>query len=60
MRVEQVLAVSRSIGDKDFKRFIISDPEITSMDISYLDSILILATDGIFKSFGKEELSSLV
>lgn len=56
LRVEGVLQVTRSIGDKDFKQYLSSVPEICSMNIKANDQVLILSSDGIFEKIPKEEI----
>lgn len=43
-RVEGMLAVSRAIGDKFLKSYVIPDPDVVVHDISADDSFLVLAT----------------
>ena len=51
MRVSGVLSVSRAIGDISYKEYISSEPEISSIQISHQDQLLILSTDGLYKSY---------
>ncbi len=53
MRVQGVLSVSRAIGDLHYKQFLTSEPEISSIQICPQDNLLVLATDGIFKTYEK-------
>jgi serine/threonine protein phosphatase PrpC len=45
-RLEGELALTRSIGDINFKRFMSSDPEILVHELKEGDEYLFLATDG--------------
>lgn len=45
-RLEGELAISRSIGDINFKRFMSSDPELIHHKISDQDEYLIMGSDG--------------
>ncbi|KAL8536524.1 hypothetical protein ACS0TY_011934 [Phlomoides rotata] len=47
-RVEGVLAMSRAIGDKNLKPFVISEPEVTFTRRDKDDEFLILASDGMW------------
>ena len=55
-RVEGVLAVSRSFGDRLLKRWIIPDPEVIAHKINIKnDLFLILATDGVWDTVSNQE-----
>ena len=56
LRVQGVLAVSRAIGDLHYKQFLTSEPEISSIQICPQDNLLILSTDGIFKTYSKSSV----
>jgi len=47
-RLEGELAISRSIGDINFKAFMSSEPDIFVYEITEADDYLILATDGFW------------
>ncbi|XP_039116668.1 disease resistance protein RPS2-like isoform X2 [Dioscorea cayenensis subsp. rotundata] len=51
-----VLPVSRSIGDRYLKPFIIPDPEITVVQRTSEDEYLILASDGLWDVMSNEEV----
>ena len=53
MRVQGVLSVSRAIGDINYKEYLISEPEMSSIQITAQDQILILSTDGLYKIYSK-------
>ncbi len=47
-RTEGVLAVSRSIGDYRFKRYVVGDPDVLSHVVTPNDKFLVLASDGLW------------
>ncbi|XP_074556748.1 putative protein phosphatase 2C 24 [Curcuma longa] len=47
-RVSGMLAMSRALGDKYLKAFVISEPEICVLDRSAEDECLIIASDGLW------------
>lgn len=47
-RLQGELAISRSIGDFNYKDYISSAPEITEYQLTSSDNFLILATDGFW------------
>ena len=48
LRVQGALAVSRSIGDKDFKQYLSNVPEINIYDITGQEKFLIIGSDGLW------------
>ncbi|KAI3496408.1 hypothetical protein L1887_38769 [Cichorium endivia] len=54
-RVFGVLAMSRSIGDRYLKPWIIPDPEVTFIPRAKEDECLILASDGLWDVMSNEE-----
>lgn len=54
-RVFGVLAMSRSIGDRYLKPWIIPDPEVTMVQRAKDDDCLILASDGLWDVLSNEE-----
>jgi len=54
-RVDDVLAVSRSIGDAALKQWVIPDPEIQRLELSSPDQFLLLASDGFWDVFEDQE-----
>lgn len=60
MRVQGVLSVSRAIGDISYKEYISSEPEISSIQISHQDQLLILSTDGLYKLYSKSYVANKV
>lgn len=47
-RVEGILAVARAIGDIHLKKWVISQPEIKTRELTLDDTALVLATDGVW------------
>jgi serine/threonine protein phosphatase PrpC len=60
MRVGGVLSVTRAIGDISYKDYLISDPELSSIQICPQDQYLILSTDGLYKIFSKQYVAKKV
>ncbi len=55
-RVMGVLEVSRSIGDGQFKAHgVVATPDVRKLSLTANDAFLILACDGLWKSFTSEE-----
>jgi len=59
-RIDGKLAVSRAIGDLEFKKWAISKPECIKTNISNDDMFLILATDGLWDVVTNEIASKMV
>lgn len=53
-RVGGLLALSRAIGDRYLKRYVISEPEVTCMQRTEEDECLILASDGLWDVISNE------
>lgn len=60
MRVQGVLSVSRAIGDINYKEYLISEPEISTIQINPQDQFLILSTDGLYKLYSKQYVADKV
>ncbi|XP_027329632.1 protein phosphatase 2C 16-like isoform X2 [Abrus precatorius] len=58
-RVFGVLAMSRSIGDRYLKPWIIPEPEVTFLPRTKDDECLILASDGLWDVMSNEEVCDL-
>jgi len=56
LRVNGVLSVSRSIGDKNLKEYIIPDPDSVVVHIDKSTQFLIMATDGLWELFTHQEI----
>ncbi|KAF8025637.1 hypothetical protein BT93_F2471 [Corymbia citriodora subsp. variegata] len=54
-RVEGILSMSRAIGDRFLKPWVIPVPEVTFMTRSEDDDFLILASDGVWNVMSNEE-----
>ncbi|MCO5584184.1 hypothetical protein L7F22_038107 [Adiantum nelumboides] len=61
-RVNGQLAVSRSIGDYDFRKYgVVSEPEVSGWhQVSEKDKFLIVASDGIFEKLSPEEVCDVI
>ncbi|CAA7043051.1 unnamed protein product [Microthlaspi erraticum] len=55
-RVFGVLAMSRSIGDRYLKPYVIPEPEVTFMPRSREDECLVLASDGLWDVMSNQEV----
>lgn len=60
LRVQGVLAVTRAIGNAQYKDFIISDPEVSSVTLSPQDKFLIISTDGLYRIYNKQKVAEFV
>ncbi|OQS04866.1 phosphatase 2C [Thraustotheca clavata] len=58
-RVEGILAVSRAIGDRMLKPYVIAEPEITQHERSDDDAFIILASDGVWDVLPNDEVARL-
>ncbi|CAN8239549.1 unnamed protein product [Cochlearia groenlandica] len=58
-RVLGVLAMSRSIGDRYLKPYVIPEPEVTFMPRSREDDCLILACDGLWDVMSNQEVCEI-
>ncbi|KAG8376184.1 hypothetical protein BUALT_Bualt09G0036800 [Buddleja alternifolia] len=54
-RVSGVLAVSRSIGDRYLRPYVVADPEVTIVPRAKEDKCLILASDGLWDVMTNDE-----
>lgn len=59
-RVQGVLAVSRAIGDKLLKTFVIPDPDVITHELSEDDAFLVLATDGLWDVMSNMDVTSAI
>ncbi|GFY76536.1 hypothetical protein TNIN_251711 [Trichonephila inaurata madagascariensis] len=57
-RVNGILAVTRALGDPDHKRYISSEPEITTIELDGTEDFLILACDGLWDGMSPEDVTS--
>ena len=54
-RVEGDLAISRSFGDKDLKRWVTAQPDFQSHWLCDSDEFLILASDGLWDVLSNQQ-----
>lgn len=59
-RVNGMLAVTRSLGDKFFDNLVVGNPFTTSVEILPSDKFLILACDGLWDVIGDQEACELI
>jgi len=59
-RVEGVLAVSRAIGDRLLKDYVIPDPDVVRWVCSSDDMYIVLATDGLWDVFTNQQVGSIL
>jgi len=59
-RVNGILAVSRSIGDYNLRALVISDPEVTRIELQKSDEFLVVASDGLWDGCTGEEMIEIV
>lgn len=59
-RVEGILAVSRAIGDRMLKEYVIPDPELVEWKVSTEDMYLVLATDGLWDVLDEAEVGKIL
>jgi protein phosphatase 2C len=59
-RVEGILAVTRSIGDRRLKRYVSSRPDIVTRKLRPGDDFLILASDGVWDVLSSQASCDLV
>lgn len=53
-KIQGKITVSRAFGNAELKQVIISTPESTNYPLTQEDDLLILSTDGLFRSFTDE------
>jgi len=59
-RVEGVLAVSRAIGDRLLKDYVIPDPEFVTWACSSEDMFMVLATDGLWDVLDNDQVAKML
>ena len=59
-RVNGILAVSRSVGDNNLKKFVIPDPEITRFELQEEDEFVIIASDGLWDVITPAQMIDIV
>lgn len=58
-RVEGILAMSRAIGDKTLKKFVIPDPDTVTRELKPGDKFVVIGTDGVWDVLRNDEVASL-
>lgn len=59
-RVEGILAVSRAIGDRMLKPFVVAEPEVKQFTRTKADRYVVLASDGVWDTVSNEDVAQLV
>jgi len=59
-RVNGQLAVSRAIGDGEYKPYITAEPDVTTVALQPSDEFLIVACDGLWDTVTPEEATEIV
>lgn len=59
-RVEGILAVSRAIGDRMLKPFVVAEPEVKKFTRTETDRYVVLASDGVWDTISNDDAAQLV
>ncbi|EEY56002.1 protein phosphatase 2C, putative [Phytophthora infestans T30-4] len=59
-RVEGILAVSRAIGDRMLKPFVVAEPEVKKFTRTEEDRYVVLASDGVWDTVSNDDAAQLV
>jgi serine/threonine protein phosphatase PrpC len=59
-RVESILSMTRAIGDKRLKQFVIAKPDVKTHKVDESDHFLIIATDGIWDCISNTMAAAIV
>lgn len=59
-RVEGILAVSRAIGDRMLKPFVVAEPEVREFKRTSKDRYMIVASDGVWDTITNDDAAQLV
>lgn len=59
-RVNDMIAITRALGDLTMKDWIISDPHVEGKEIEEDDELLILACDGVWEVLSDQEALDLI
>ncbi|KAG8192145.1 hypothetical protein JTE90_027788 [Oedothorax gibbosus] len=57
-RVNGMLAITRALGDADYRPYISSEAEMTTIDLDGTEDFLVLACDGLFDGMTPEEVTT--
>ncbi|GAM26452.1 hypothetical protein SAMD00019534_096270 [Acytostelium subglobosum LB1] len=60
LRVNGVLSVTRAVGDRNLKEFVIADPDTIVHTLTKQDQFIIMATDGLWDVFTYQEASDFI
>jgi serine/threonine protein phosphatase PrpC len=55
-KIQGELSVSRAFGNAEHKKLIIATPEIRDHQLNETDDLLVISTDGLFRSFTQEHV----
>lgn len=58
-RVEGILAVSRAVGDRMLKPFVVAEPEVREFRRSANDHFVIVASDGVWDTMSNDDAAQL-
>ena len=56
-RVDGSVAVSRAIGDMNYKKYLIPEPETYNYQIQQNDDLLVMSSDGLYLVYTEEQVS---
>ena len=59
-RVDGSVAVSRAIGDLNYKKYLIPEPETYNYQIQQNDDLLIMSSDGLYLVYTEEQVAQMV
>lgn len=59
-RINGVLAVSRSIGDVDFKDVVIARPDVSTFDLDGKEDFILIASDGVWDVMDEKEVAEVL
>jgi protein phosphatase 1L len=58
-RVEGILAVSRAIGDRMLKPFVVAEPEVKEFKRTANDHFVVIASDGVWDTISNEDAGQM-
>lgn len=59
-RVDGNIAVSRAIGDQQYKQYLIPEPETYNYPIQSNDDLLIMSSDGLYLVYTEDEVAKKI